>query len=119
MKETRRKWPAQYVVRPIKVKVGEKIRVYLLNAGPNNAAAFHVVGTILDKVWLDENPANEIHGLLSVYLGPASGAIIDFVLPEKGNYTFVDHSFADAKWGAMGVFNLRQNSKIPARGKAL
>jgi hypothetical protein len=36
--------------------------------------------------------------------GPASGAIIEFVIPEKGRYTFVDHSFADADMGAMGSF---------------
>jgi nitrite reductase (NO-forming) len=96
--------PAQYVVNPIRVKAGERIRVYLLNAGPNNATAFHVIGTILDKVWIDGNPHNEMQGLQSVYLGPASGAIIDFVLPEKGIYTFVDHSFADAEMGAIGTF---------------
>lgn len=96
--------PAQYVIRPIKVKAGERIRIYLLNAGPNNATAFHIIGTIMDKVWLDGNPDNELHGMQSIYLGPANGAIIDFVLPEKGSYTFVDHSFADAEMGAMGVF---------------
>jgi nitrite reductase (NO-forming) len=96
--------PAQYVVNPIRVKAGERIRIYLLNAGPNNATAFHVIGTILDKVWIDGNPHNEMQGLQSVYLGPASGAIVDFVLPEKGLYTFVDHSFADAEMGAIGTF---------------
>ena len=40
----------------------------------------------------------------SAYLGPASGAILEFVIPEKGIYTFVDHSFADATMGAMGSF---------------
>jgi nitrite reductase (NO-forming) len=63
-----------------------------------------VIGTILDKVWLDGNPANEFVGLQTAYLGPAQGAIMEFVLPEKGRYTFVDHSFADAEMGAMGVF---------------
>ncbi|HET7179877.1 MAG TPA: hypothetical protein VFI14_09135, partial [Chryseosolibacter sp.] len=57
----------------------------------------------LDKVWLDGNPANEMVGLQAAYLGPAQGAIMEFVLPEKGRYTFVDHSFADAEMGAMGV----------------
>ena len=94
----------QYIVNPLKVKPGEKIRVYLLNAGPNNATNFHVIGTILDKVWLDGNPKNELTGMQSIYLGPASGAIVQFVIPEKGSYTFVDHSFADATMGAMGVF---------------
>lgn len=53
---------------------------------------------------MDGNPHNEMQGLQSVYLGPASGAIIDFVLPEKGLYTYVDHSFADAEMGAIGAF---------------
>ncbi len=94
----------QYVVNPLKVKAGERIRVYLLNAGPNNATNFHVIGTILDKVWMDGNPKNEFEGMQSAYVGPASGAIVEFVIPEKGSYTFVDHSFADATMGAIGVF---------------
>jgi len=94
----------QYVVNPLKVKAGERIRLYVLNAGPNNATNFHVIGTIFDKVWLDGNPKNELVGMQSAYLGPASGAIIEFVMPEKGIYTFVDHSFADATMGAIGSF---------------
>ncbi len=93
----------QYIIDPLKVKAGERIRLYLLNAGPNNATAFHIIGTILDKVWLDGNPKNELVGMQSVYLGPASGAIVEFVIPEKGSYTFVDHSFADATMGAVGI----------------
>lgn len=92
----------QYIVHPLKAKVGEKVRLYFLNVGPNNATSFHVIGTIFDKVWLDGNPANELRGMQSVFLGPASGAILEFVLPEKGSYTFVDHSFADAEMGARG-----------------
>ena len=93
----------QYVINPLRVKAGERIRLYILNAGPNNATNFHVIGTILDKVWLDGNPKNELEGLQSIYLGPASGAIVEFVIPEKGVYTFVDHSFADATMGAIGA----------------
>ncbi len=95
---------AQYVVHPLKVKAGERIRLYIMNDGPNNATNFHVIGTILDKVWLDGNPKNQLVGMQSVFLGPASGAIVEFVIPEKGTYTFVDHSFADADMGAMGSF---------------
>jgi nitrite reductase (NO-forming) len=76
-----------------------------MNDGPNNATNFHVIGTILDKVWLDGNPRNQLVGMQSVYLGPASGAIVEFVIPEKGTYTFVDHSFADADMGAIGSFH--------------
>jgi hypothetical protein len=30
---------------------------------------------------------------------------VEFVIPEKGTYTFVDHSFADADMGAIGSFH--------------
>jgi nitrite reductase (NO-forming) len=94
----------QYIIKPIHVKAGERIRVYFLNAGPNNISSFHVIGTIFDKVWLDGNPANQFVGMQAVLVGPAQGAIMEFVLPEKGRYTFVDHSFANAEMGAAGVF---------------
>lgn len=94
----------QYAIHPIHVKTGARIRLYFLNAGPNNATSFHVIGTIFDKVWMEGNPANKFEGMQAVYLGPAQGAIMEFVLPEKGRYTFVDHSFADAEIGAMGIF---------------
>jgi nitrite reductase (NO-forming) len=93
----------QYVVNPLKAKAAERIRMYVMNDGPNNATNFHVIGTIFDKVYLDGNPFNELRGMQSVYLGPASGAVVEFVLPEKGIFTFVDHSFANAELGAKGA----------------
>lgn len=95
----------QYVPRPLQAKAGERIRMYVLNVGPNNATNFHVIGTIFDKVWLDGNPKNELVGMQAVYLGPASGAIVEYVLPEKGSYPIVDHSFADAEMGASGAIS--------------
>jgi nitrite reductase (NO-forming) len=94
----------QYVIHPIHVKAGERIRVYFMNVGPNNISSFHVIGTILDKVWQDGNPANQLVGMQAALVGPAQGAIMEFVLPEKGRYTFVDHSFANAEMGAAGAF---------------
>jgi nitrite reductase (NO-forming) len=94
----------QYITHPIHVKAGERIRLYFLNAGPNNIASFHVIGTIFDRVWFDGNPANQFVGMQAVLVGPAQGSIMEFVLPEKGRYTFVDHSFANAEMGAAGSF---------------
>jgi nitrite reductase (NO-forming) len=96
--------PGQYVVHPIHVKAGDRVRLYLLNAGPNNASSFHVIGAIFDKVWIEGNPKNELEGMDVIDLAPAMSAVVEFVVPEKGKYTFVDHSFADAEMGAAGVF---------------
>ncbi|HYV94914.1 MAG TPA: hypothetical protein VE978_24280, partial [Chitinophagales bacterium] len=92
----------QYVNSPLNAKAGERVRMYVLNAGPNLFSAFHVIGTLFDLVWMDGNPQNVLHGMQTVSLAPSSGAIVEFILPEKGIYTFVDHSFAKATKGAVG-----------------
>ncbi|MBS1615407.1 MAG: multicopper oxidase domain-containing protein [Bacteroidetes bacterium] len=94
--------PNQYFLHPIHVKAGKRIRMYLLNVGPNNASSFHIIGTIFDKVWIEGNPKNQLLGMDVVSLPPATSAIVEFTLPEKGRYTFLDHSFADAEMGASG-----------------
>lgn len=96
--------PAQYVHNPLKVKAGERVRLFICNVGPCGTSSFHVVGTIFDRVWFDGNPDNEMRGMQTVLLGSSSGAIVEFVLPEEGTYPFVDHEFADVEKGAVGLF---------------
>lgn len=94
--------PSQYVQSPLTAKPGERVRLYILNAGPNGTSSFHVIGTLFDRVWMDGNPDNEMRGMQTVLLGSSSGVIVEFVIPEAGTYTFVDHEFADAEAGAIG-----------------
>lgn len=96
------------VVKPL-----DRVRMYVLNAGPNNASTFHVDGTIFDRVWMNGNPANELRGLNSIVLGPSSSAIVEFVIPEAGIYTFMDHSFNNADKGAKGVLDASGGVKLP------
>jgi nitrite reductase (NO-forming) len=94
----------QYSDHPIVVKVGEKIRVHVMNAGPNHFSAFHVVGTLFDHVWVDGNPENDLHGIQTWTVAPGEGCSFDFRLSDPGNYPMVSHSFADPTKGAVGVF---------------
>lgn len=94
--------PAQYVNNPLSAKPGERVRLYVLNSGPNGTSSFHVVGTLFDRVWMDGSPQNEMRGMQTVLLGASNGAIVEFVIPEAGTYTFVDHEFADVELGAVG-----------------
>ncbi|HEY3155229.1 MAG TPA: multicopper oxidase domain-containing protein [Candidatus Eisenbacteria bacterium] len=94
--------PSQYVANPLTAKPGERVRLYVMNAGPNGTSSFHVVGTLFDRVWLDGNPDNELRGMQTVLLGSSSGAIVEFVIPEAGTYRFLDHEFADVEMGAIG-----------------
>lgn len=92
-----------HVDRPLIAEPGERVRLYLLNAGPSGTSSFHVIGTILDRVWVDGNPANELEGLQTVLLPASGGAVVELIVPEAGVYPFVDHEFADAALGAYGI----------------
>jgi nitrite reductase (NO-forming) len=95
----------QYAENPIPCKVGEPMRVFVMNAGPNAWTSFHVVGTIFDRAYVNGNPKNELVGLQSITIGPGDGAVVEFSLAEPGHYPFVNHSFGHASQGAVGLFH--------------
>ena len=93
----------QYVENPIDVRVGEPIRIFLVNAGPNVWSSFHVVGAIFDRACVNANPKNELFGLQSISVGPGDGACVEFTLAEPGEYLAVNHAFGHATHGAVAV----------------
>ena len=93
------------VKNPLPAKPGERVRLFLLNVGPSKTSSFHVVGTIFDRVWLEGNPLNQMHGMQTVLLGSSNSAIVEFMIPEKGSYIMVDHHFANASQGAIGLID--------------
>ena len=93
----------RFVDQPLTAKAGERVRLFVLNVGPSNTSSFHVVGTIFDRVWVEGNPDNQFRGMQTVLLGSSSGAIVEFVIPEAGEYIMVDHHFANASQGAVGM----------------
>jgi nitrite reductase (NO-forming) len=97
-------YAAQYKDQPIMVKKGETIRVFLLAAGPNTWSAFHVVGTIFDRAWIDGvHPENLSLGNQTLNLSASQGAIAEFRLDQDGIYPFVTHDFTNATKGAVGL----------------
>ena len=90
---------------PLAAKPGERVRLFVLNVGPSKTSSFHVVGTIFDRVWIDGNPDNQFRGMQTVLLGSSSSAIVEFVIPEAGSYIMVDHHFANASQGAVGLIS--------------
>ena len=93
------------VKNPLPAKPGERVRLFVLNVGPSKTSSFHVVGTIFDRVWLDGNPDNQLRGMQTVLLGSSSSAIVELVIPEAGSYIMVDHHFANASQGAIGLIS--------------
>jgi nitrite reductase (NO-forming) len=95
---------AQYAEHPIRVTVGEPLRLYVVDAGPNRTSDFHVVGAIFEKVFMDGSTSHPLEGVQTVDVPVGGGAIFEVRLKEAGFYPFVTHAFADATKGATGVF---------------
>ncbi len=93
------------VKTPLAAKPGERVRLHVLNVGPSKTSSFHVVGTIFDRVWIEGNPDNQFRGMQTVLLGSSNSAAVEFVIPEAGSYIMVDHHFANASQGALGLIS--------------
>ncbi len=98
----------QYKDNPVAVKTGGRVRVFVLDAGPNEDSSFHVVGTIFDTVTKEgialKRGNADGWGSQAVDLAPAQAAIIEFTPTEDGMYPFVTHAFNFVTHGAIGIF---------------
>ncbi|MCQ4166618.1 copper-containing nitrite reductase [Tahibacter harae] len=92
--------------RALAAKVGERVRLYVGNGGPNLVSSFHVIGEIFDKVWYEGG--THFQENVQTTLVPAGGAMIaEFRLDVPGSYVLVDHSiFRAFNKGALGVLKV-------------
>jgi nitrite reductase (NO-forming) len=75
----------------LKAKVGESVRLYVGNGGPNLVSSFHVIGEIFDKVWFEGG--SRFQENVQTTLIPSGGAAMaDFHIEVPGTYLLVDHS---------------------------
>ena len=101
----------QYKAKPLQVKKGERIRVWVMAAGPNHGTSFHVVGSQFDTVYkeggylmrrgADAFGSRDGHSQ-ALDLAPAQGGFVEMQFLESGTYVFVNHSFSEMERGAAG-----------------
>ena len=95
------------VDHPLKAKVGENIRIYFGNAGPDKTSSFHMIGEVFDKVYnlgsLTSPPLTDVQ-TVSV---PAGGAVaVELKLNEPGRYAIVDHALSRLERGLVGTLEV-------------
>ncbi len=105
--------------KPLMAKVGDKVRLYVNNMGPNEMSSFHVVGVTFDHVYIDGNPKNTMYGMQTVLLPASGGAVVEFTVQEAGDYSIVTHQFNHATKGAVGILRVTEDgldTEEPAAG---
>ncbi len=102
----------QYDAHPFAARVGERVRFWVLDAGPSRATSFHIVGGQFDTVYAEgayllregrgrfgETDA----GSQALGLQPAQGGFVELTFGEAGHYPVVSHIMVDAERGAHGI----------------
>jgi len=98
----------------ITAEVGETVRLYVGNGGPNLVSSFHVIGEIFDKVHAEGG--SMVNENVQTTLVPAGGAaMVEFKVEVPGEFILVDHSiFRAFNKGALGVLKVegRENNAV-------
>ncbi len=104
-------YPFAYQHTPLTASVGERVRVWIVDAGPTRSLAFHVVGAPFDTLFLDGaytlrpgDPA--AGGAQTLPVDPGDGGFVELTFAQPGKYPFLTHAMADAVIGAAGYFNV-------------
>jgi nitrite reductase (NO-forming) len=92
--------------KALTAKVGETVRLYVGNGGPNLVSSFHVIGAIFDNVRFEGGTLAQKN--VQTTLIPAGGAaIVDFKAKVPGSYVLVDHSiFRAFNKGALAILKI-------------
>ncbi|MBU6297674.1 MAG: nitrite reductase, copper-containing [Alphaproteobacteria bacterium] len=89
--------------RPLRSKVGETVRIFFGDAGPNKTSSFHVIGEIFDKAYqygsLESPP---LRGVQTMSVPPGDAAIVEFQTRVPGTYLLVDHAIVRVERGLVG-----------------
>ncbi len=87
----------------LQANVGETVRLFVGNGGPNLISSFHVIGEIFDRV--NHEAGTAVTENVQTTLIPAGGAtIVEFSLESPGTFLIVDHSiFRTFNKGALGM----------------
>jgi len=89
--------------RALQAKVGDTVRLFVGNGGPNMVSSFHVIGEIFDRVRY-EGGVHEQENVQTTLIPAGGAAIVEFHLDVPGSYVLVDHSiFRAFNKGALAI----------------
>lgn len=101
--------------KPLKASVGETVRIFFGNAGPNLTSSFHVIGSNFRNVYRDGDVVSPPgHFVQTVSVPPGDASIVDMKMTVPGTYALVDHAMFRLDKGAVGYLNVsgKANTEI-------
>ena len=96
----------QYVTHPLTAKPGQTVRFWVVDAGPSFDVDFHIVGTLLNRAWVNSDMTQYQRNVQTVLVPAGGGGVFDVKIDEPGLYPFVSHSFAAVDLGQVGLLKV-------------
>ena len=94
----------------LKANVGETVRLFVGNGGPNLTSSFHVIGEIFDNVYGEGGATISEHNVQTTLIPAGGSAIVEFAVEAPGDYILVDHAiFRAFNKGAIGILTVSGN----------
>jgi nitrite reductase (NO-forming) len=91
----------------LQAKVGERIRLFVGDAGPNLVSSFHVIGEVFDNVYGEGGTMATQHNVQTTLIPAGGSAIVEFGVEKSGDLILVDHSiFRAFNKGALGMIHV-------------
>jgi nitrite reductase (NO-forming) len=100
--------PSQYVKDPIRVKVGDRVRFWVVDAGPTHPCHFHIVGEQFDTVYLGAPPGTPLRGVQTFSVPAGGGMVFELICDIPGEFPFVNHGFGHGQKGSIGILVVEQ-----------
>jgi len=92
--------------RALTAEVGETVRLFVGNGGPNLASSFHMIGEIFERVWHEAGTLVN-HNVQTTTIPPGGAAIIEVETQVPGTFLIVDHALTRAfNKGALGMLRV-------------
>jgi nitrite reductase (NO-forming) len=99
-------YAGQYVKHPLEAHPGHTTSFYVVAAGPSLDTDFHVVGTLLNRAWINQDVTQYQRNVQTALVPAGGGAIFDVNIKQPGLYPFVSHSFASVDMGQVGLLKV-------------
>lgn len=82
------------------------MRFWVVGAGPTLDTNFHVVGTVLNRAWVNQDMTQHQRNVQTVLVPAGGGAVFDVKIDEPGVYPIVSHAFAHVDLGQVGLLKV-------------
>ena len=91
----------------LKSNVGDRVRIFFGNGGPNLISSFHVIGGIFDKLYREGDLISPpARGVQTTLVPPGGSCVVELKTDVPGNLTLVDHALFRLDKGCVGFLQV-------------